>query len=95
MLYVGDHGESLGEHGLYLHGLPYLIAPEQQKHIPMLMWFGDGFDNKEERKVESLRARIDNRYSHDNIFHTILGLFEVNTGVYNKRLDILNSDENH
>ena len=38
MIYVSDHGESLGERGLYLHGIPYAIAPELQTHVPMLVW---------------------------------------------------------
>nr|WP_269801466.1 sulfatase-like hydrolase/transferase [Colwellia sp. Bg11-28] len=38
MLYVSDHGESLGENGIYLHGFPYAFAPKQQTHIPMLFW---------------------------------------------------------
>ncbi len=43
MIYVSDHGESLGEHGLYLHGVPYAFAPEQQTHVPFLMWMPPDF----------------------------------------------------
>ncbi len=88
MVYMGDHGESLGENGLYLHGLPYFMAPDSQKHVPAVMWFGKSF--KIDR--EALRAKAEGTFSHDNLFHTVLGLMEVETSVYDKRLDILNSD---
>ena len=88
MVYMSDHGESLGENGLYLHGFPYFMAPDSQKHVPAVMWFGNTF--KIDR--ESLRAKSQGSFSHDNLFHTMLGLMEVQTSVYNKRLDILNSD---
>jgi len=88
LFYVGDHGESLGEHGLFLHGLPYFVAPDEQKHVPMIMWFGDGF-NTDEVNYESLKKRENNEYSHDNVFHTILGLFEVETEEYDKKLNLL------
>lgn len=88
LLYVSDHGESLGEYGLYLHGLPYVIAPDVQKHVPMIMWFSGSFNNKEVN-VRSLKDKIHDKFSHDNLFHTILGLFEIKTDVYNKALDII------
>ena len=94
LFYVSDHGESLGEKGLYLHGLPYMIAPDAQKHVPMIMWFGDGFNNKEEINFNALKNKINNYYSHDNIFHTILGLLEVKTAVYDKTKDIIEHTDN-
>lgn len=89
MYYISDHGESLGESGLYLHGLPELIAPEAQTHVPMILWFGDGFDNREEHQIDTLRGRVDQPYSHDNVFHTVLGLLEIETEVYDASLDIV------
>jgi lipid A ethanolaminephosphotransferase len=85
MFYISDHGESLGENSVYLHGLPYFMAPENQKHIPAIMWFGDRFmiDREKLRKVAGVQ------YSHDNLFHTLLGLMEVETSVYNKNMDII------
>jgi lipid A ethanolaminephosphotransferase len=85
LLYLSDHGESLGEHGVYLHGLPYLLAPEAQTHVPLLLWFGKHYDAIDR---EALRALAGQPYSHDNIFHTVLGLFEVETAAYDSRLDI-------
>jgi len=86
MVYVGDHGESLGENRVYLHGLPYFMAPDAQKHVPAILWLGESFDADR----ASLRAKAHLPFSHDNLFHTILGMMEVRTAVYNKKLDILN-----
>jgi lipid A ethanolaminephosphotransferase len=87
MIYMADHGESLGENGVYLHGLPYFMAPDAQTHIGALMWFGSGM--KERIDVESLRKRSKKEYSQDNLFHTILGIFNVQTDVYKEHQDIL------
>lgn len=85
MFYLSDHGESLGEKGFYLHGFPYAIAPEAQKHVPAVMWFGKHFDiNK-----EIVKRNASKDYSHDFLFHTMLGMLEVNTSVYRSELDIL------
>ncbi|MFA6740292.1 MAG: phosphoethanolamine--lipid A transferase [Arcobacteraceae bacterium] len=89
MLYMSDHGESLGENGIYLHGLPYFMAPDEQKHIGSLMWFGS--EIKEEIDVEKLNTYKNQPFSQDNLFHTLLGLFEVETTVYKKDMDILHN----
>ena len=88
MIYISDHGESLGETGIYLHGLPYYMAPDEQKHIGAMMWFGDSF------KIDktALRAKSGNAFSQDNLFHTLLGLMEIETEVYDRDLDIVNYD---
>ena len=86
MLYVSDHGESLGENGLYLHGLPYFLAPDSQKHVPLVMWFGRNFDH---RSLLNIQQRRKERLSHDNIFSTLLGLFELRTAAYDPNMDIL------
>jgi len=88
MFYISDHGESLGENGLYLHGLPELIAPDAQTHVPMIMWFGNGFDLRNEIHYDSLGSKIDQPFSHDNVFHTLLGLMEIETDVYDASKDI-------
>lgn len=86
MIYISDHGESLGENGLYLHGMPYIIAPETQRHVPAIMWFGDSYD---EIDRTALSVKVDKKYSHDNLFHTILGLLEIETTDYSKEMDIV------
>ncbi|MEQ5833767.1 phosphoethanolamine--lipid A transferase [Marinobacter sp. NFXS9] len=88
MFYLSDHGESLGEYDVYLHGLPYMIAPDEQKHVPAVMWFGSSYDSVD---IAKLRQHQDDRFSQDNVFHTILGMLEVRTDVYKPKLDILQS----
>lgn len=86
MLYMADHGESLGELGLYLHGLPYAIAPEAQTHVAALMWLGDVQASKKRDELSQLAQR---EMSHDNYFHTVLGMLNVSTKIYDPKLDIL------
>ena len=84
MLYLSDHGESLGENGIYLHGLPYFMAPDAQIHIGALMWFNDLFRNEHNTSAIDTHKR----WTQDYLFHTLLGLFNVHTKVYNPKLDI-------
>ena len=90
MIYMSDHGESLGEGGVYLHGLPYFMAPSAQIHIGSLMWFGKNM--AKEINEKALRKRKDNRYTQDDLFHTLLGIFDVKTKEYNKKMDILHNE---
>lgn len=87
LIYMADHGESLGEKGLYLHGIPYFMAPDEQTHVGALMWFG----TKAQKRIDTqtLRQKAGENYSHDNLFHTILGLTGIETAVYDKAKDIL------
>jgi lipid A ethanolaminephosphotransferase len=85
MIYVSDHGESLGENGVYLHAMPYWIAPKVQRHIPFIFWGGDTF----KEKIDQLRTRENETFSHDNLFHTLLGIFDVETKEYIQSLDLL------
>ena len=87
MIYMSDHGESLGEMGVYLHGLPYIVAPSAQTHIGTVFWLGK--EIRREIDIEQLKRNTSKMYSHDNLPHTILGLFEVTSNNYNKKLDML------
>jgi lipid A ethanolaminephosphotransferase len=89
LLYVSDHGESLGENGLYLHGQPYFIAPEIQKKVPMLLWFSRYAPARLQLDTTCLRGRVHNPFSHDNLSHTLLGLADVTTSAYRLQLDLL------
>ena len=88
MLFVSDHGESLGEHGLYLHGTPYAIAPDEQTHVPMLLWTSDRFGARRGLDLGCVRGRADAPLSHDHFFHSVLGLADVATDVYAAKLDV-------
>jgi lipid A ethanolaminephosphotransferase len=84
MYYMADHGESLGENGIYLHGLPYFIAPDVQKHPASVAWFGENFDIN----ISCVEKLSKNAYTQDNLFSTLLGLVDVKTKVYNPKMDI-------
>lgn len=88
LVYVSDHGESLGENNLYLHGLPYGVAPDAQKHVPWLTWLSPEFARERGVSVACLKSRQDQRISHDNYFHSVLGLLGVQTSVYQPALNI-------
>ncbi|WP_237884168.1 phosphoethanolamine transferase [Pseudomonas sp. PGPR40] len=88
MLYLSDHGESLGEYNLFLHGTPYLLAPEQQKHVAMLAWFSDSYQKSFSVDTHCLQLSREKPLSQDNLFHSMLGLLEVNSKVYNPELDM-------
>lgn len=87
MVYVSDHGESLGESGAYLHGFPYAFAPKEQKHIPMLVWREQDreFDQCLKGKAQTLS------YSHDHFYHSILGLLSIQSSTYQPNLDIFST----
>ncbi|VVO27436.1 phosphoethanolamine transferase [Pseudomonas fluorescens] len=88
MLYLSDHGESLGEYNLFLHGTPYLLAPEQQKHVAMLAWFSDNYQKSFSVDTHCLQLSREKPLSQDNLFHSMLGLLEVRSKVYNQDLDL-------
>ena len=89
MIYLSDHGESLGESNLFLHGLPWAIAPEVQKRVPMVMWFSDGLARQESLDLDCLRRRAAQPTTHDHLFHTMLGLLDVRTTLHEPALDLL------
>lgn len=91
LIYVSDHGESLGEHNLFLHGLPYFMAPDEQKKIPMIFWLSEGLTQQLKLQENCLRDKQSAPISHDYLFSTVLALFDVKTKVYNKKYDVLAS----
>ncbi|ORM67415.1 phosphoethanolamine transferase EptA [Pantoea rwandensis] len=95
LIYLSDHGESLGEHGMYLHGAPYVFAPSQQTHIPLLMWMSSGYAAAYHIDETCLRQQAaKEKVSQDNLFHTVLGLFNVQTQEYQPQLDMIRSCQN-
>lgn len=88
LIYLSDHGESLGEKGLYLHGMPYTMAPDEQTHVPMLMWMNGAMRSAIRLDQPCLEARAREPASHDHLFHTVLGLTRVRTQAYRAELDL-------
>jgi lipid A ethanolaminephosphotransferase len=82
LVYVSDHGESLGEGGTYLHGLPYTFAPKVQKHVPLIVWLSDSFASRLKIDKACLKTISNKPLSHDNLFHSMLFLNEVETSLY-------------
>jgi lipid A ethanolaminephosphotransferase len=89
MLFVSDHGESLGEKNLFLHGVPYAIAPNEQTRVPMVMWWSQGFGGAAGKSPDCLRERARQPAQHDHLFHTVLGLLDVKTSLYASELDLV------
>ncbi|WP_201548932.1 phosphoethanolamine transferase [Psychrobacter sp. Pi2-1] len=75
MVYISDHGESLGENNIYLHGLPYKFAPDAQKHVPTIVWS----PNSNSIDTESLSSMVNQPVSHDFITPTLLSFFGITT----------------
>jgi len=92
LIYLSDHGESLGENGLYLHGTPYLIAPAQQTHIPFMFWLSPDYVNSYSINEPCLRDQAaKTAVSQDNLFSTVLGMMNVKSAVYQPQMDIINT----
>jgi len=87
LLYVSDHGESLGEKNIYLHGLPYSVAPPEQTTVPLITWLSPSFEQLSRVNSRCLQANRDKPLSHDHLFHSVLGLMAVKTSVYQRERD--------
>lgn len=88
MMYISDHGESLGEEGLYLHGTPFSLAPSYQTEIPFFVWMSKEF--QQQKKLFGFSQDQNNHHSQLNIFHSVLGAFGMESPVYISTLDIFN-----
>ncbi|QXB53562.1 phosphoethanolamine transferase [Aeromonas sp. FDAARGOS 1415] len=89
LIYLSDHGESLGAMGLYLHGTPYKFAPDDQTRVPLLTWFSPQLQEDRQLSLGCLQQEATaKRFSHDNLFHSILGIMDVQTRVYDGKLDV-------
>ncbi|WP_313256096.1 phosphoethanolamine--lipid A transferase [Stenotrophomonas sp.] len=88
LIYVSDHGESLGEANVYLHGLPYAIAPDTQIKVPMVMWMSDGMISSNNLDLQCVRERSKRPASHDNLFHSVLALLQVRTKALDEGLNL-------
>ncbi|KIN71812.1 phosphoethanolamine transferase [Sulfitobacter guttiformis] len=95
LIYVSDHGESLGEAGLYLHGSPYFMAPATQTKVPMILWMSQTFTEQFGLDKDCLAAKRDAPLSHDNLFHSLLGMLDVQTQARTPALDLFETCRNH
>lgn len=92
MIYAADHGESLGENNIYLHGLPYSIAPDVQKHVPWITWLSPAMQARTGARTDCLQKDLaERRITHDHYFHSVLGLLDVKTGAYAPDLDMFST----
>jgi lipid A ethanolaminephosphotransferase len=89
LMYVSDHGESLGENNIYLHGLPYKIAPKEQTEVPMIIWMSENMKKYDYIDYDCMKEEASYKtYSHNDVFHSLLGLLEINTTLYDDSYDI-------
>jgi lipid A ethanolaminephosphotransferase len=88
LYFVSDHGESLGEKNLFLHGVPYMIAPREQTQVPMVMWWSAGFGRSAGLNADCMRARAREPAAHDHLFHSLLALLDVKTSLYAPAFDV-------
>ena len=95
LIYISDHGESLGENNLYLHGMPYAIAPKVQTHVPLITWWSDQFQQVRGIRHECLKQDLDKSLSHDHLYHSVLGLMRVQTQSYKPELDLFRRCDPH
>ena len=89
LIYASDHGESLGENGVYLHGLPYFLAPEVQTHIPMLSWFSESYIQNEKLDMANMKTLQNKEVTHDYLSHSLLSAFDVKTMIYKSDYDLI------
>ncbi len=78
MIFVSDHGESLGEKNLYTHGLPLSIAPKEQYEIPFIVWVSDSTKHLKPEKT----------LSQNHVFHSVLNFLNIHSPVYNEEMNI-------
>lgn len=90
LIYISDHGESLGENGLFLHGMPYSLAPAYQTKVPLMVWMSPNFSDEKSVNINCMKANSELKelYSQDYIFHSLLGVMDVETKAYDHNLDL-------
>ncbi len=87
LIYTSDHGESLGEYGIYLHGLPYGMAPDFQKNVPLLLWLSDKTKSRYNLKCIADKTKTKEQ-THDEMVNSMFGFFNIGTAYYKPDHDI-------
>jgi len=90
LFYASDHGESLGENGIYLHGLPKKIAPKEQTNFAMILWLSDQIVKNQNINLSKIKNMANKELNHDYLPHTLLNLFKVQSSVFKKDLSLVN-----
>jgi lipid A ethanolaminephosphotransferase len=88
LIYVSDHGESLGERGMYLHGAPFTLAPAEQTRVPFVLWMSEGYRKRFAVSEACLGAKGQQGFSHDHLYHSVLGALGVSTARYQPAMDM-------
>ena len=88
VLYVSDHGESLGEGGLYLHGAPYFMAPSEQIRVPMVMWLPKDWSRTFGFDAANLAREPAGGVTHEHLYSTVLGMLGVQSTTRRPRWDL-------
>jgi lipid A ethanolaminephosphotransferase len=91
LLYVSDHGESLGENGIYLHGLPYWMAPKAQTAVPLIWWMSPSFASNQALNLSCLQQKKQQPLSHDHLFHSLPALFARASSAFKAELNLFAS----
>ncbi len=94
LIYMSDHGESLGENGIFLHAAPYFMAPIEQIRVPAAIWMSDSFAAQMEIDPACMRKSVNLPISHDNFFSTVLGMLNLQTSATDPALDLTNPCRN-
>lgn len=79
MLFVSDHGESLGEKKLYMHGVPLSIAPKEQYEIPFIVWVSDN---------SAKQLKHNKILSQNHVFHSVLNFLGIQSPIYDEKMNI-------
>lgn len=78
VMFVSDHGESLGEGNLYMHGVPMAVAPKEQIEIPFIVWTSD----------KNMKIETNREVEQYNVFHSILSFLGIESPIYDKKMDV-------
>lgn len=82
MFFVSDHGESLGEKNLYMHGLPKSMAPDEQFDIPFIVW-----TSKDSRTLKNKEI-----VEQHHVFHSVLDFLSIDSPIYDENMSLFKKE---
>lgn len=86
LIFLSDHGEALGEDGLWLHA----NDNKALRNPACVIWCSNMFIDKYPEKFSAIRANKDKRYRTDFLFHSILSIGKIPTKLIETKYDISN-----